>query len=105
MGLFQVREFERATERVDRKVPRASITKALRGEATAVIYDRLEAALDLLEESMAHDEPESAGEQVEIEVRDIVGIGQVIFRGPVGDMPQFEAMLERLIERQRRQGG
>ena len=83
-------------------VDRQAIARAEAGQASSATYDRLEAWFDRFEEEIGDDD--AGGDQVEIEVRDIVGIGQVIYRGPAGDVPEFEAMLERLIERQRRAG-
>ena len=56
LGIFTHREFERATERVGVKVPRASIANAEAGSASERIYKQLEAALDRLSEETGQDE-------------------------------------------------
>lgn len=104
LGIFSAREMEDATMRVDRKVPYASVLKAEKGVAADRIYDRLEAALDLLEFEMGADSAQagsdngSAGEDDQVEFRISGNFGvDVVVKGPVADLPELESAVARLI--------
>lgn len=99
LGVFSAREMEDATARVDRKVPYASVLKAERGVAADRIYDRLEAALDLLEERTSAPSPSGpaeADEFVEFRLSGNFGV-DVVVKGPVSDLAALEASVARLL--------
>lgn len=106
LGIFGAREFERATMRVERKVPRASITKALAGEASDQIYDRLEAALDRLEEEI---NPEGGTDTpahlLRFTLHNVYGVGEIIAEGPPEDREEIVESLAKLLRDIRAEGG
>lgn len=93
LGLKSVREFAERSG-----VSREAVTAAERGEASGRTYERLEAWLDRAEREAR----EARGDdgQVEFRLRGDSGI-DVVVRGPVGDMPELEATVTRLIREMR----
>ena len=79
---------------------RATIKRAEAGIASSSTYDRLEAWFDDYEEQVG-DNDVPAQEQIEVEFRNVFGIGQVIYRGSPENFPDFEAAIERLVQRER----
>lgn len=104
LGLFKDRQIERATERVGRKVPRASIAKVWIGEAGDGIYERLEAALDLLEEEMGAEDSGSP-HLLRFTLHNVYGVGEIIAEGPPEDREQIVESLAQLLRDIRNEGG
>lgn len=94
LGIFADREFERATDRVGLRVPRASIAKAEAGSASDLIYDRLELALTRLEEETGQNDPDTG--QVSFRISGNFGV-EVVVDGPVSDIDRLEESVAKLI--------
>lgn len=94
LGIFADREFERATERVGLRVPRASIAKAEDGDASDLIYDRLELALTRLEEETGQNDPDP--HLVTFRITGNFGV-DVTVSAPVEDAEAVEQAVARLI--------
>lgn len=97
LGIFKVREFERMTERVGRRVPRASIQNAIDGVASDATFDRVEAALDLLEEETEPEVPAAGPHLIRITVEGVSGAKALIVEGAPEDQAQLEAMVDRIM--------
>lgn len=98
LGIFTTREFERMTERVGRRVPRASIKKAIGGVASDAIFDRVEAALDRLEEETEPEMPEDPGPNlIRMRVEGVYGAKSLILEGSPENQAQLEAMVDRIM--------
>lgn len=103
---FSQRALAEAIAEQGGKMDRQTIKRVELGLAEADTTDRLEAWFDRYEEEIGDDvAAESAPEQIEVEFRDVFGIGQVIYRGTPENFPKFEATMEKLIQRQRQQTG
>jgi hypothetical protein len=94
LGIFTHREFERATERVGVKVPRASIANAEAGEASERIVATLEAALDRLEEETGQNDPDP--KHVTFRISGNFGV-DVTVEGPVADIGRLEESVAKLL--------
>lgn len=94
LGIFTHREFERATERVGVKVPRASIANAEAGQASERIVNQLEAALDRLEEETGQNDTDE--HTVTFRITGNFGV-DVTVSAPVEDTAAVEQAVERLI--------
>lgn len=95
LGIFTHREFERATERVGVKVPRASIANAEAGSASERILSTLEAALDRLEEETGqNDEPDP--KHVTFRISGNFGV-DVTVDGPITDIERLEESVAKLL--------
>ena len=103
LGIFADREFERATDRVGFRVPRASIAKAEAGVASDQIYSRLEMALDRLEEETGQNDAEPESRHVTFRISGNFGV-DVIVDGPVENIAELEASVEKLIGKLRPEG-
>ena len=100
LGIFSDREFERMTDRVGRRVPRASIRKAIDGEASDATYARIEGALDLIEEETQQAEtalPAPEPHLIRITVEGVYGAKALIIEGAPEDQRQLEAMVDRIM--------
>lgn len=95
LGIFTHREFERATERVGVKVPRASIANAEAGSASERILNTLEVALDRLEEETGQNDADD-GHTVTFRITGNFGV-DVTVSAPVEDTAAVEQAVERLI--------
>lgn len=94
LGIFTHREFERATERVGVKVPRASIANAEAGQASERIVNQLEAALDRLEEETGQNEADPR--HVTFRITGNFGV-DVTVDGPVENIDELEESVAKLI--------
>lgn len=104
LGIKSVHELVRKIQESGQTVDRGTVTRAERGTASEDTYDRLEAWFTRFEEETGEDDYEPPpSQQIEVEFRDVFGIGQVIYRGSPDDFPEFEAALEKLIQRERQQ--
>jgi hypothetical protein len=97
LGIFTAREFERATERVGAKVPRASIANAESGVASDRIYVALETALDRLEEETGQNDQSSSGGNLKFTLHNVYGIGEVIAEGPPEARDEIVESLAKLL--------
>lgn len=105
LGIFYARQFQAASEGVGRKVPRASVSKVWAGTAkSAEIYDRVESALDLIEESWSPPPGVESGEAAEpvaglirFTLHNVYGVGEVVAEGPVENREEVAESLARLI--------
>lgn len=96
LGIFADREFERATDRVSLRVPRASIAKAEAGQASELIYSRLEMALDRLEEEVGQNDVEPKREHITFRISGNFGV-DVVVDGPIENIDELEAAVAKLI--------
>lgn len=108
LGITYARELERALDDVDRKVPRASISKAWAGKASPGIYDKLESAMDHLEESWSP--PEGGGALadegvIRFTLHNVYGVGEVIAEGPPENREELVELLAKLLRDLRAEEG
>lgn len=103
LGIFSDRELEAATARIGRKVPRNSIGKAFKGTASEAIYERLDAALDLLDEEMTREGGEQPRQDLRFTVHNFYGIGEVIAEGPPEMRDELVESLAKLLRDVRQQ--
>lgn len=100
LGIFADREFERATSRVGVRVPRSSIAKAEAGQASDLIYSRLEMALDRLEEETGQNDAEPESKHVTFRISGNFGV-DVVVDGPVENIEELEESVAKLIREMR----
>ena len=103
LGITSQRDLERATNSVDMAVSRAAIMKAGQGKASDGTYARLEAALDKIEHEMTSEAEELAeavvteAGMVTFDLRGVFGAESVTVKGPVKNLAELEAAVEKLL--------
>ena len=103
LGITSQRDLERAAEAVEMGISRAAIMKAAQGKASPGTYTRIEAALDEIEHRMtteAEDLAEAAVKEsgmVTFDLRGVFGADSVTVKGPVANLAELEAAVEKLL--------
>lgn len=79
---------------------RKGVTSAEKGTASKGTYDRIDAWLEAFEDEVGEcgdgDEVKPS-DQVEFHVSGIYGVRELVIKGPVSDMAEMEAVVERLL--------
>lgn len=97
LGISSVHELVRATERLGMKVSRDAATAAEKGTASEDTYDRIEAFFDKFAEVTGDD----AGDAGLVTFRLSGNFGvEVTVQGPIQNIAELEAAVERLIRAQ-----